>query len=76
MYVMEMDVAFYTDLASYYLVNMLPGILVAVVLYLLLRLRRQRRLAARGLSSSPLREAAMVLCWVTSSSGARSTFQP
>ena len=64
MYVMEMDVAFYTDLASYYLVNMLPGILVAVVLYLLLRLRRQRRLAARGLSSSPLREAAMVLCWM------------
>ena len=47
-----------------YLVRMLPGLLLAALLFALLRPWRLRRMAERGLCSSPLREAAVPLFWL------------
>ena len=54
---------FYLRLAWYYVENMLPGILGAVLAFACLRPWRQRRLKALGLSSARLREGVLLLFW-------------
>lgn len=55
---------FYLSLAWYHVLNMLPGILCAAILFGCLRRRRQRRLAAAGLESPALREGTLLLFWM------------
>lgn len=47
-----------------HVMDMIPGVVLAAALFLCLRPWRKRRLAARGLASSPLREAALLLFWM------------
>ena len=47
-----------------YIIRMFPGFLLAVLMFLALRPWRVRRLAGQGLSSSLLREAALLLFWL------------
>ena len=54
---------FYLHLVWYYVENMLPGILGAVLAFACLRPWRQRRLKALGLSSVRLREGVLLLFW-------------
>ena len=47
-----------------YIIRMFPGFLLAALMFLTLRPWRVRRLAEKGLSSSRLREAALLLFWL------------
>lgn len=47
-----------------HVMDMIPGVVLAAMLFLCLRPWRKRRLAARGLTSAPLREAALLLFWM------------
>ena len=47
-----------------YLVRMFPGLLLAALLFALLRPWRLRRLSMRGLASSRLREGTLLLFWL------------
>ncbi len=47
-----------------YLLDMLPGAVAALALYLCLFPRRRRQLIQQGLTSSALREAALCLFWM------------
>ena len=47
-----------------YLLRMLPGFVLAAVLFFALRPWRIRRLARQGLESRPLREAVLLLFWL------------
>ncbi|MCI9213743.1 MAG: hypothetical protein HFF75_00570, partial [Oscillospiraceae bacterium] len=47
-----------------YIIRMFPGFLLAALMFLTLRPWRVRRLAKKGLSSSCLREAALLLFWL------------
>ncbi len=53
----------YSDITTHVL-DMLPGAVLAAVLFACLRPWRKHRLAARGLRSTPLREAALLLFWL------------
>ncbi len=53
----------YSSITTHVL-DMLPGAVLAASLFLCLRPWRKRRLAARGLQSAPLREAALLLFWM------------
>ena len=55
---------FYLSLIRYYVVNMLPGVLGAVLLFGCLYPWRRRRLHDRGLGSTDLREGALLLFWM------------
>lgn len=55
---------FYLSLIRYYVVNMLPGVLGAVLLFGCLYPWRRRRLHDRGLGSTALREGALLLFWM------------
>lgn len=67
---------FYFQLTRYYLMAMLPGMVLAAALFLSLRPWRKRRLAARRLSSGAHRETAMVLLWLFSGGLAALTLLP
>ncbi len=47
-----------------YIIRMFPGFLLATLMFLASRSRRIRRLAGKGLSSSRLREAVLLLFWI------------
>ncbi len=53
----------YSNITTHVL-DMLPGAVLAAVLFACLRPWRKHRLAARGLRSTPLREAALLLFWL------------
>lgn len=55
---------FYLRLARYYGEAMLPGLLMAALAFAILFRWRQRRLAAQGLASGPLREGVLLLFWM------------
>lgn len=55
---------FYLSLVRYYVVNMLPGVLGAVLLFGCLYVWRRRRLRDRGLGSAAIREGALLLFWM------------
>ncbi len=59
-----------------HLVDMLPGAVLAAVLFACLRPWRKRRMAARGLRSGPPREIFLLLFWMFSGGMAAITLTP
>lgn len=71
-----MDLAFYAAMTWRYIQAMLPGAILALALFFLLRPFRMRRLAGRGLSSSLRREAVLLLLYLFSGGMAALTLLP